>query len=1434
MVGIPSVKYNKTGQQRRAMYDIDTGLLTKVYASELIDEYISSTAGISDSTVLIIDLDNFTDINDAYGVKFADTVLMEVADIMRSICSDNCIMGRCGGDEYVVLIKNKCAEDVYECAQELGRRIKSVYTGENKKIKLSASIAVADTRDAVNYYDLFDLNDRVISYIKFLGGNMVKSYRMANEELHDRVEYLYGKRIEVDRGYIEKRNVSPDDIVSYSMVLMEDTRDIPSSINILLGRIGVHYGVERVSITSVKWETLDFRFAYQWSNSTERNISDYDSKITIKNYYYLAMGYDNDGLREGGGDNENVLGSSLEAAMYTKGRYSGALRLEKEEPGYEWSDTVKKELLLLSNLLGTYISREEGERQLRLKEFEMDVMSTAIKGGAKVVLDDSDRTILNISESLCELFGYTQEELLGKTDGAEVNLIYPEDMPSIREQVDTERIHDVDSYTLKYRVQCKDGSLKFILDYGRRVIDDEGRRVFYSTCTDVTEIEQSAQQIRELYNQSKASEEFIRIALRNTKTAEFHYYPNEHRCVLPERSCELLGSRAEYTGMPYDLAEDIVAPEMRQDFIDTFNSISPENMTASCSFKLRSSESYIKVTLSAMLDESSSDNLGVVVGIAEDISDETTMAQERMRIIESISNSYFAMYHIKPNDGTYTAMSQSEELTEVFPVSGSYDGFRERFGEAFVDPEYRKEYDQYTSSEIARSMLNENHRFESFEYKHNYGEHKGWVKASLILVSMKDGVTDSYMLAFADINDKKEKEERQREEHRMLSAAISDSYESIYELDIDKNLIYEVSIVNGYAEKKEVDFSYEAMIRLFRDKYIHPDDIEEFEANSSIEYLKENLSESKPALYLEARMKNYSDGSVWTSAYTSKEYYWKSFTYKLLHDSSGSCFMLFLSDIDERKTRELEIRKSIQDAYDMAINANNSKHDFLSKISHDIRTPMNGITGMTAIAKAHLDDVDKERECLDKIEMSSRYLLSLINDILDMSKIESGKMTLNEGEVNLSDLVVELETMLRPMIEKKKHEFVVVTKDVVHEDIIGDSMRIQQVFVNLLSNSVKYTQNNGKIELIITELPSNSKGHAHFEFIFRDNGMGMTEEYQKVIFDPFSRAEDSRTSKIQGTGLGMAITKQIVNMMSGEITVKSKLNEGSEFKIDVYFKLLDKNYEEREKLEGKMVLVIDDDKVALESVSATLKTMGMVPFTATGCSEALDCIVKMGSKADELFAVLVDMKMPEKNGIETTKELKKILNPSIPVIIVTGYDWEDIEEESKAAGVECCITKPLFRSKLVPLFMEYICGESKEESLTEVMERNNFEGYRILLVEDNEINMEITHEILSYTCAEIEEAENGLIAFEKVRDNPPGYYDIILMDVQMPVMNGYDSTKSIRRLDREDVKTLPIIACTANAFTDDIRAAKQAGMNGHISKPIDFKELMRIMNIWIN
>lgn len=1418
---IQNEKIAELKREKRGFFDIDTGLLTRVYADEMIDEYLTSSKGSSNNTLIMFDLDGFTDINDAYGVKFADAVLADVADAMRDAFPNDSIMGRCGGDEFEVLVKGRDADETIRFADDFSKRLGTIYTGENRKYKLSASIALVDTHTSWDYFTLYDHANRVVSYIKSCGGAMVKSYRMANTELGEQVNYVFPRRIG-STSVMDKRTVSPDNLLEYAMTLMEDTRDASSSINILLSRIGKRYCADRVIITSVGWETLDFRFAYMWDRSGKSSVNDYGSKITIRNYYLMASGYDERGLREGAGDSEHALGSSIEAAIYNKGTYSGALRVEVAKKDHRWNDELRSNLSLLANLFGTYLSRETGEKRLRLKEFEMDVMATAIKGGMKIVLDDRDRTILNVSDGLCEMLGYTREEFFGITDGIEENLIYPEDRETVRNETGTELLHDVESYTLKYRVKCKDGSLKWILDYGRRVKDAQGRSVFYTTCTDVTEMEKSTEQIRELYNQSKAVEKFIRIALRNTKTSEFSYYPYERRCSIPERSCDILGSKPEYTDMPYDFVDDIVDEEMRHDVIGVFNSISIDKPTVSCEFKAKNSDRWIRITLSAIKDEKKDDFVGIVVGIAEDISDETFEAQERMRIIDSISESYFAMYHIRLNEGMYTALSQEDDMDAVIASHGDLNTLRDKLIMNFVDGDFCEACASFFSSEYARIVLNENHRVENFEYKYKKDGELIWVRASIMLVSMKDGEVESYMLAFTDINEEKLLQEEQRKEHRILSLAISDSYEKIYEIGLRSAASYEVRIVNDYAERRKMAYDHIEMIDYMTDNFVHPDDRDYYRERLALDYLRENITEDKPPVYMEFRLDESGSG----------EYRWKSYIIKGVPGDDESA-MLFRSDITERKLRELETNAVLKDAFDMATSANNAKSDFLSKMSHDIRTPMNAIIGMTAIAGAHIDEKERVKDCLAKIDISSKHLLSLINEVLDMSKIESGKMSLNEDNVNISDLVDGLVTMLRPAMEKKRQKFSVTIKDFVHEDVRGDALRIQQVFVNLLSNAMKYTPEEGSIELKIRERKSQYKGLAHYEFIFKDNGIGMTPEFQKKIFEPFSREEDSRTSKIQGTGLGMAITKQIVNMMNGDIEVRSELNKGSEFIVDILLKLQDRDYAERDMLEGLLVLVIDDDESSLEGTCATLEAMNMKPIPATGCDRAVSIAKKLVADGDRLFCVLTDELMPDKDGIETSVQLRRIIGNDIPIIMASGFDWADIETQARAAGVNSFVSKPLFRSRLVPLFMEYIGVEDEDETLVSVMESSDFTGHRMLLVEDNEINMEIALEILSYTNVEIDTAENGKIAFEKVRDHEPNYYELVLMDVQMPIMNGYEATRAIRALDRPDAKELPIIACTVNAFVEDVNNAKEAGMTGHISKPIDFEELMRTMNKWL-
>lgn len=559
-------------------------------------------------------------------------------------------------------------------------------------------------------------------------------------------------------------------------------------------------------------------------------------------------------------------------------------------------------------------------------------------------------------------------------------------------------------------------------------------------------------------------------------------------------------------------------------------------------------------------------------------------------------------------------------------------------------------------------------------------------------------------------------------------------------------------------------------------------------------------------------------------------------TMLLFEDLKTNCIIGLCNckDITETKRKEFESRQALKDAFDSAMLANQAKSDFLSRMSHDIRTPMNAIIGMTAIAGAHIADIDRVKDCLSKISVSSRHLLGIINDILDMSKIESGKINLNEEDFNLSDLLKNLFDMVRPQVKERGHELKVRIHDIKHEDVIGDSLRIQQAFVNIMSNSIKYTPEGGIITVSVTEKPTPQNKMACYEFIFEDNGIGMEQEFIDKIFEPFERAEDLRISKIQGTGLGMAITKNIVSMMGGEIAIESEVGKGSKFTITIFLKLQDIAEADTAPLADLPVLVVDDDMISCENTSIMLKDIGMDSEWVLTGREAVKKVEERNIAGNDYFAIIVDWKMPDMNGVDTTREIRKIVGDKMPIIIISAYDWTDIELEARAAGANAFIGKPAFKSNLSKLFMRMVAGDSVQEDNDEapVASEFDFSSIRVLLVEDNDLNREIASEILKETGMKIEEAENGKQAVDMFLSAPEKYYDLILMDIQMPVMNGYDATVAIRSLGKKESQSIPIIAMTANAFYEDVNAAISVGMNEHIAKPLDIKKLMECIYRW--
>ena len=540
----------------------------------------------------------------------------------------------------------------------------------------------------------------------------------------------------------------------------------------------------------------------------------------------------------------------------------------------------------------------------------------------------------------------------------------------------------------------------------------------------------------------------------------------------------------------------------------------------------------------------------------------------------------------------------------------------------------------------------------------------------------------------------------------------------------------------------------------------------------------------------------------------------------------------YLLLLRRKRIQRENLRGNLEEALAIAQEANAAKSLFLSNMSHDIRTPLNAIIGLTAIAGTHLENPTRVKECLGKITVSSRHLLGLINDVLDMSMIENGRIALNSEAFSFPELVNGFVTIIQPQAKAKQLGLDVIVGNVDRETMIGDAMRVNQVLINLVGNAIKYTPAGGDVRVKITQLADGRRGYRTVEFIVEDNGIGMTQEFADRIFDPFEREKNSTTSRVEGAGLGMSITKSIIDMMGGTITVESEPGAGSKFTVEVPFEVVEDEGTEFERIDlaDAKVLFVDDDPDICESTIDMLASIGIFGECTQSGAEAVDLVVGAHRRGCDYHTIIVDWIMPGMDGLETIRRIRREIGNRTPIVLLSAYDWSEVENEAVEAGVTAFLSKPLFKSKLY-LAMRSVCSdESLSSRPSKVKHALDCTGKRVLLVDDNELNMEIAKEVIEQTGAVVECAWDGEEAAKMVRRSSDGYYQLVFMDIQMPKLDGLDATRIIiREAEISGRQRPPIIAMSANAFTEDRRRATEAGMDGYTTKPIDFNELDRIL-----
>lgn len=790
---------------------------------------------------------------------------------------------------------------------------------------------------------------------------------------------------------------------------------------------------------------------------------------------------------------------------------------------------------------------------------------------------------------------------------------------------------------------------------------------------------------------------------------------------------------------------------------------------------------------------------------------ENSEEQEQAGLLAAIQNTDICTFWYYPKE---QRIAINDRTAQIYACKNEYLDMPKSFADDFVHPSTRPGfYEMYRRIDGGEPTAHAS--FSSLDQKN-------WCTVTLTTLSFDgQGRPEKTYGVIQNISELKIQEARSHSHQRLFTAiveALSKIYMFNYHIDLETRVFTEIVGLDYITQLLGTSGDAVRAFEKFTDTLIDEDYKESFQAFVDMDTLADRIGEHQ-----NISLEYISIKKGWCRA---------SFIVIARDEDDVPVQVDFVvENINAQRQKELEAQDALAKAYEAANKANASKSAFLNNMSHDIRTPMNAIVGFSAIAAAHIDDKERVRDCIAKITASSKHLLSIINEVLDMSRIESGRIHIQEQETNLPTLMHDLMDMIHGQIRAKGLELYIDTLDLIHENVYADEARIHRVLLNLVGNSIKFTPPGGMISIRLAEKPQTSAQYAEYVLTVRDTGIGMSPDFLPHVFEAFEREQTSTISKVEGTGLGMAITKNIVEMMGGTIQAASEQGKGSLFTIQIPLRLMEKETTEPriEKLAGLRAMVVDDDYNVCDSVAKMLDKIGMEPEWTMSGQEAVLRTKSALEMGRHFSAYIVDWRMPDMSGIEVVRQLRKLAGDHVPIYILTAYDFHDIEREAREAGVTAFCQKPLFLSQLRATLLSSLGEPVREERQPTALPTPSIWGKHILLVEDNELNREIAEEILAEAGFAVDTAENGRVAVDKIAAARDGAYDVVLMDIQMPILDGYGATQEIRALPGSWTKKLPILAMTANAFEEDRHHALKAGMNGHLAKPIEVDRLLETL-----